>query len=102
MLTNAAFVDLRNYIKRRIAKAQYRVGSTWYNAPIVETVITSAGIVRVKSQIAHGAPCTIAEVRLINTEQQVWASKVVNVVLETATTNLLQWFDFNITETEVS
>ena len=102
MLTTAAFVDLRNYIKRRIAKAQYRVGSTWYNAPIVETVITSAGIVRVKSQIAHGAPCTIAEVRLINTEQQVWASQVVNVVLETATTNLLQWFDFNITETEVS
>ena len=102
MLTNAAFVDLRTYIKRRIAKAQYRVGSTWYNAPIVETVITSAGIVRVKSQIAHGAPCTIAEVRLINTEQQVWASKAVNVVLETATTNLLQWFDFNITETEVS
>ena len=102
MLTTAAFVDLRNYIKRRIAKAQYRVGSTWYNAPIVETVITSAGIVRVKSQIAHGAPCTIAEVRLINTEQQVWASKAVNVVLETATTNLLQWFDFNITETEVS
>ena len=102
MLTTAAFVDLRNYIKRRIAKAQYRVGSTWYNAPIVETVITSAGIVRVKSQIAHGAPCTIAEVRLINTEQQVWASKVVNVVLETATTNLLQWFDFNITEMEVS
>ena len=102
MLTTAAFVDLRNYIKRRIAKAQYRVGSTWYNAPIVETVITSAGIVRVKSQIAYGAPCTISEVRLINTEQQVWASKVVNVVLETATTNLLQWFDFNITETEVS
>ena len=102
MLTTAAFVDLRNYIKRRIAKAQYRVGSTWYNAPIVETVITSAVIVRVKSQIAYGAPCTISEVRLINTEQQVWASKVVNVVLETATTNLLQWFDFNITETEVS
>ena len=55
MLQTAAFTDFRNFIKRRIAKAQYRVGTTWYNAPIVETVITSAGVVRVKSQIAHGA-----------------------------------------------
>lgn len=102
MLQPAAFTDMRNYIKRRIAKAEYRVGSTWYDAPIVETMITVAGAVRVKSQIAHGEPCTIAEVRLINSEKQVWATKIVNIVLETATTNLLQWFDFNITETEVS
>ena len=102
MLQVAAFTDLRNYIKRRISKAQYRVGSTWYDAPIVETVITADGIVRIKSQIAHGAACTIAEVRLFNTEGQVWATKTVNVVLETASTNLLQWFDFKLTETEVS
>lgn len=102
MLQAAAFTDLRNYIKRRISRAQYRVGSTWYDAPIVETVITSDGTVRVKSQIAHGAACTISEVRLFNTEGQVWATKSVNVVLETASTNLLQWFDFKLTETEVS
>ncbi len=101
MLQAAAFTDFRNFIKRRIAKAQYRVGATWYNAPIVETVITN-GVVRVKSQIAHGAPCTIAEVRLLNSEGSIWATKTVNVVIETATTNLLQWFDFNVTESEVN
>ena len=101
MLTAQAFTDFRNFIKMRVGKAQYRVGSTWYDAPIVETVIIN-GIVRVKSQIAHGAPCTISEVRLLNTENAVWATKTITVVIETATTNLLQWFDFNVTESEVS
>jgi hypothetical protein len=102
MLTNQAFADFRHFIRRRIGKAQYRVGTTWYDAPIVETVIMSDGTVRVKSQIAHGAACTIAEVRLLNTENAVWATKTITVVIETATTNLLQWFDFKVTESEVN
>ena len=102
MLQSAAFTDFRNFIKRRIAKAQYRVGTTWYDAPIVSTDITSAGVVRVQSQIAHGSACTIAEVRLLNNEGSVWATKTVNVVMETATTHLLQWFEFNVTESEVN
>ena len=102
MLTTQAFADFRNFVKRRVGKTQYRVGSTWYDAPIVDAEIISDGTVRIKSQIAHGAACTIAEVRLLNTENAVWAAKTVNVVIESASTNLLQWFDFNITESEVS
>lgn len=102
MLTAQAFADFRSFIRKRIGKAQYRVGSTWYDAPIVETVISNDGTVRVKSQIAHGAACTIAEVRLLNTENAVWATKTITVVIETATTNLLQWFDFKVTESEVN
>jgi len=102
MLQSAAFTDFRNFIKRRIARAQYRVGTTWYDAPIVSADITSAGVVRIQCQIAHGSPCTISEVRLLNSERSVWATKTVNVVMETATTHLLQWFEFNITESEVN
>lgn len=102
MLTTQAFTDLRYFIKQRVGKVQYRVGSTWYDAPIVDAGFTSDGTVRIKSQIAHGAACTIVEVRLLNTENSVWATKTVNVVIENASTNLLQWFDFNISESEVS
>ena len=102
MITTQAFTDLRNFIRQRVGRAQYRVGSTWYDAPIVATEITSDGTVRIKSQIAHGAACTIAEVRLLNTENAVWATKTVTVVIENASTNLLQWFDFNISEREVN
>ena len=100
MLQMAAYTDLRNYIKKRVVKAQYSVGTTWYDASIVESTITSNGIVRIKAQIAHGAACTISGVRLLNSEGSVWATKTINVVMESATTNLLQWFDFNITEEE--
>ena len=102
MITTQAFTDFRNFIRRRVGRAQYRVGSTWYDAPIVSTEITSDGTVRIKSQIAHGAACTIAEVRLLNTENVVWATKTVTVLIENAGTSLLQWFDFKITESEVS
>ncbi len=102
MLQTAAFTDLRNYIKGRIAAAQYKVGDTWYNATIVESVILDNGTVRIKCQIAHGAACTISEVRLISTASEVWLSKTVSVVIDSASTNLLQWFDFNVTESEVS
>ena len=102
MLTNAAFNDFRNMIKRMIARAQYRVGSTWYDSTLLETVITGDNIVRVKTQIAHGSPCTINRVRLISSNGDVWAEKAINVILENSYTHLLQWFDFNIAESEVN
>ena len=102
MLTNAAFNDFRNMIKRRVVRAQYRVESTWYESTLLDTVITDDGIVRVRTQIAHGSPCTINRIRLISNNGDVWAEKAINVILENSYTHLLQWFDFNITESEVS
>lgn len=102
MLQPAAFNDLQNFIKNRIAEAQYQVDSAWYDATIVESVITSTGIVRIKCQIAHGAACTITGARLVSTNDEVWLAKDVSVIIDSASTNLLAWFDFNVTEREVS
>ena len=102
MLTIQAFADFRAFVTKRAGRMQYHVGSTWYDAPIVETVITGDGTARIKGQIAHGAACTIVEVRLLNTENDVWATKTVNVEIERAGTNLMQMFDFNFSESEVS
>lgn len=100
MLQTAAFNDLRQFITKRIYKAQYQRDGTWYDAVLVSKEVTPDGIARIKVQISPGVATTITGVRLINTENQVWAVKTVNVVLETADTNLLQWFDFEITEDE--
>jgi len=102
MLEAAAYKDLRNYIKKRVLYAEYKVDSTWYDCAIAESIITDDGTVRIKCQIAHGAACTITGVRLKNSDKEVWASRAVNIVIETATTNFMQWFDFTITEREVS
>ena len=102
MIEAAAYTDLRNYIKSRIGSAEYQVNNAWSACSIAESVILDDGTVRIKCQIAPGAACTITGVRLKNTASQVWATKTVNVVIDSASTHLLQWFDFVITESEVS
>lgn len=100
MLQPAAFRDLKEFITKRIYKAQYQRGGSWYDTALVEKSVTRNGIARIKVQISPGMPTTITGVRLINTDGEVWALKTVNVVIETSETNLAQWFDFEITEEE--
>lgn len=100
MLTQTAFTDLREFIKRQIIYAEYRVGSAYYRADISEIEITAAGVVRVKIPITHPTPATITQVRLFSKGNQVWASKDINVTTNSLQTHYLQWFDFNITEVE--
>ena len=102
MLQTAAFTDLRNYIKTRFGGAQYRVGQTWTNATIVDKAITADGIVRIKCQISPGAVCTIVEFRLLNTDNEVWLKKTVNVPIDSAAQNMLEWVDFDVKEKDVS
>ena len=102
MITAAAYTDLRNYIENRIGSAEYEVSGVWTPCTIAESVVTAGGIVRIKCQVSPGAACTITGVRLKNTDGDVWATKAVNVVIDSASTHLLQWFDFVITESEVS
>ena len=101
MLQTAAFTDLRSYIVKRVYKAQYQMGGSWYDAAMVSKEVTGTGVVRIKTQISPGTTGTITGIRLINSEGAVWATKTISVVLETADAHLLQWFDFEITEVEV-
>lgn len=100
MLTPAALTDLREFIKRQIAYAEYRVGTAYYRADISEIEITHTGTVRVKIPISHPTPATITQVRLYSRLNQVWASKDINVTTNALQTHYLQWFDFNIMEVE--
>lgn len=102
MLTTAALNDFRAFVKKKIWKAQYKIGSTWYDATISQSAITSAGVVRIQIPISPGYACTITGARLISTSNEVWAEKSISVTIDDAATNLLQWFEFVIKESEVS
>jgi len=103
MLTTAALNDFRSFVKKKIWKAQYKIGSTWYDATISQSVITSAGVVRIQIPISPGYACTITGARLISTNNEVWAEKAISATIEDGSTNLLQWFEFVIAEkSEVS
>lgn len=101
MLDPAAFTDLRNFIKKRIAGAQYRVGSTFYAATLNDITILENGTVRALLSIAPGGTVTINRVELFNSDGNLWAHQDVSITISTGQTGVLYWFDFTITEGEV-
>ena len=103
MLTTAALNDFRAFVKKKVWKAQYRIGSTWYDATISQSQILASGVVRIQIPISPGQACAITGARLISCANEVWAEKTISVTIDDAQTSLLEWFEFNITEkSEVS
>lgn len=101
MLDTAAFTDLRGYIKRRIAGARYRVGSTYYTTSLNDITILPSGTVRAQLSIIPGGTVTINRVELFNSDGNLWAHQDVSITISTGQTGVLYWFDFAVTEEEV-
>lgn len=101
MLDTAAFTDLRGYIKRRIAGAKYRVGTTYYTTSLNDITILPNGTVRAQLSIIPGGTVTINRVELFNSDGNLWAHQDVSITISTGQTGVLYWFDFTVTEKEV-
>ena len=103
MLDETGFVALRNYIKRRVAYAQYRVGSTWYKTTLSDVTINSEGRVRVQLNVnAEESSIRVNRVELYNTEAQLWAHQDCDLPLKQGQTGIFFWFDFTFREEETS
>ncbi|MCD8199795.1 MAG: hypothetical protein LUD25_02405 [Coriobacteriaceae bacterium] len=101
MLATAAFTDLKNYIKRRLAYGRYQVGSTYTRAELSDVSILSDGTVRAQLVItADTTPITITKVELYNNNAELWASQSCSITVNTGQTGVLYWFDFTIKEEE--
>lgn len=97
MIQNAAFQDIRAYMKKRLSYAQYRVGTVWYRAEITDISILSNGTVRVKIDKAASG-ITINRVAVYNSIGEQWAYQDCNIQVSGDQTGFLFWFDFTITE----
>ena len=103
MIDTAGFVDLRNFIKRRIAYARYRVGNSYVKTQLSKIHILRNGTVRAQLTIsASSTPLTVTRVELYNPDGNLWAHQDCSITVNTGQTGILYWFDFTITEQEVS
>ena len=59
MIDSAGFADLRGYLKRRIACARFRVGSTYYTVPLSGIDILADGTVRARVSITGLGEITV-------------------------------------------
>ena len=100
MLDTAAFTDLRGYIKRRVAYARYRVGSTFYRTELTDVDYQGGNTVRARLSIIPSGTVTVNRVGLWSGAGELWAHQDCNITVSTGQTGILFWFDFTITERE--
>lgn len=92
---------MRNFLKRRISYARYKVGSTWTNVVLSGIEIQSNGVVRVRLHInSGGSNITVTRVELYNTDRELFAHQDCKITVAAGQTGILFWFDFSITESE--
>ncbi len=97
-LDNAAFTDLRQYIKRRLSYVRYRVGSTYYNADITDAQILPSGDVRIQASLVPNGAVQINRVEVYNNNGDLWAHQDTDINISQGQTGVLYWFDFTVKE----
>lgn len=100
MLTEKALQGYREYTKRTISYARYKIGSTYYKAPIKSIKIQSDGKIAVQFMIEPkiNSKVTITEVQLFDTNNDLWLSKAENLVKESAQEGFYYLFRVTIKE----
>ena len=82
MLTKAAIQGYKEYTKRTVAFAQYKIGSTYYKTGIESVKLLDDGLVEVtfKIELKSGSG-TVTEVQLYDTGGNLWLSKTESLKL---------------------
>ncbi|GHV32328.1 hypothetical protein FACS18949_02880 [Clostridia bacterium] len=100
LLTVHAIQDLKAYALRNIVKARYKVGNTYYDAPIDKKEYLPDGRAAVYFTIDHTLPgdITINQIQLFDMGGQLWAQKTESILREDVQEGVLYRFTFDITE----
>lgn len=99
MIDTQGFLDMRDYISRRLSYARYRVGETFANIPLSNIAVLSDGTVRAQVVIAASeTPMTVTRVELFNSDGQLWAHQDCSITINSGQSSILYWFDFKVEE----
>lgn len=85
---------------RKIARARYKIGNTYYEPTIHRREWLADGRVAIYFSITPGISgnVTITEVQLFDTNNDLWASKVENIVISGLQEGILYRFAFDFKE----
>lgn len=99
LLTNNALSGYREYTKRIIAYARYKIGSQYYKVPIHDIKINN-GTIEVSFMIEPeiSGAVTITEVQLFDNNNNLWLSKAEKLVKEAAQEGFYYLIKINIKE----
>lgn len=76
LLTSNALLGYRNYTKRAVSYARYKIGSTYYRSKIESVEVLASGVVEISFKIElESGSGTVSEVQLYDTDGKLWLSK---------------------------
>lgn len=100
MLTENALKGFRDYAKRTISYARYKIGNSYFNAKITDITTDVEGKLKVDFTIdptAHG-DITVTEVQLYNTSGELWWNKSENITRKSNQEGIFYRVTINIHE----
>lgn len=100
MLTADALTGFKNHVKKTVAYARYKVGSTYYKTDVTDIYVDSGGRVAVEFTIDHtvSGNITVTEVQLWNTSGQLWLAKTENISRKASQEGIFYRFTIDINE----
>lgn len=100
MLTADALTGFKNHVKKTVAYARYKVGSTYYKTDVTDIYVDSGGRVAVEFTIDHtvSGNITVTEVQLWNTSGQLWLTKTENISRKASQEGIFYRFTIDINE----
>ena len=98
MLTAAAIEGYRNYTENLISYARYKIGSTWYTAPVDRKERMADGRVAVYFSIEpqSATTVTVTGVRLYDKTGARWAEKTESITIDDVQEGVLYRFTFDL------
>ncbi|MBQ6091367.1 MAG: hypothetical protein IJL07_08905 [Lachnospiraceae bacterium] len=100
LLTNEAITGYREYTKRTLAYARYKIGSTYHKVSIDSVNVTSTGIVEVNFMIEPSVNGTVTEVQLFDTSGDLWFRKAESLDVSSVAEGFFYTVQIEITEKE--
>lgn len=102
LLTNEAITGYREYTKRILSYARYKIGSTYYKVNIDSVKVMSDGIVEVNFMIEPKVAGTITEIQLFNTDGELWMKKTESLDVSSVVEGFFYTVQLEISEKEVN
>ena len=100
ILTPKAIEGYKKHTERIIDRARFKIGSIYYDSIIHKRERLSDGRIAIFFTISPETTgiVTITEVQLIDNNNDIWASKVENIILNNVQEGVLYRFVFDIKE----
>ena len=103
LLTSKAIQGYRDYTKRTIAYAKYKIGSTYHKTKIESVDLTGDGLVEIafKIETATTGAAKVTEIQLYDTNNELWLSKQESLKMDSVAEGFYYVCQLEISEKEV-